>query len=445
MLSKEENELLTRTGPGTAMGDLVRRFWVPALLSEELPAPDCVPLRLRLLGEDLVAFRDTEGRVGIVDAYCAHRRSRLFYGRNEESGIRCIYHGWKYDVAGHCIDMPSEPAESEFKHKVRLTAYPTREAGGVVWAFMGPPEKMPALPGFEWCAVPASHRLVIRWIQQCNYFQALEGEMDPTHASTLHQWFGEGGGASLSPSGPQGGYAMQGGRPVFGRVPHVIVAREVDHGLVSASYMNDGNDLHRWRVNRWLLPFFSLIATPTFPRGGRAFVPVDDDHVMVFQYVFHPERPLNEQEIRRLQPNTPEEKEYSPALEPCVYPLPTGYSIDTWRDRRNLENDYLQDRRLQQTGNMSGIPAQRTQDACVVERQGGAPLADRSRELLGSSDRSIMTMRRLLLGAALDLQNGVEPANAQHPENFAVRALEVVSPHTDLDRVLDEHRDLVHA
>src|SRR5437867_4091887 len=166
MLTKEENEILTRTGPGTAMGELFRRFWIPALLVEELPAPDCAPLRLTLLGEDLVAFRDSEGRIGILDAYCAHRRSRLFFGRNEESGLRCIYHGWKYDVVGQCVEMPSEPAESDFKRRVRLKAYPAREWGDVVWAYMGPPAHMPELPQFEWCRLPASHRLVHRWIQE---------------------------------------------------------------------------------------------------------------------------------------------------------------------------------------------------------------------------------------------------------------------------------------
>jgi hypothetical protein len=218
----------------------------------------------------------------------------------------------------------------------------------------------------------------------------------------------------------------------------VIVSQEVSHGLLSASYVEEGGGLRRWRINRWLAPFFSLIAAPSDPRGGRCFVPVDDSHVMVFQYLFHPERPLTEAEVRRLQPNSPEKKEYTPALERCAYPLPNGYVVDTWRDARNLGNDYLEDRRLQQTTNMSGIPAQRTQDACVVERQGEGPIADRSRELLGSSDRSIMAMRRILLRAAQELLDGVEPANARHPENYSVRALEAVSPHTDLDQVLDE-------
>jgi phenylpropionate dioxygenase-like ring-hydroxylating dioxygenase large terminal subunit len=424
------------------MGELFRRFWIPALLADELPAPDCAPLRLSLLGEDLVAFRDSEGRVGILDAYCAHRRSRMFFGRNEESGLRCIYHGWKYDVAGQCVDMPTEPADSPFKDRVRIKSYPAREWGDVVWAYMGPAELTPELPQFEWCRLPTSHRMVSRWIQECNYLQGVEGEIDPTHAPTLHQWF-DGAMGKQGATDPMVGPPIAGSKPNFGRGPKAIISRESPHGLTSASFVELGDGTVKWRVNRWLLPFFSLIAVTEDPRGGRCFVPVDDEHVMVFQYLFHPERPLNANEIEALQPNTPREREYTPALERCAYWLPNGYVIDTWRDRRNLGNDYLQDRWLQQTGNVSGIPAQRTQDACAVERQGVGPIADRSLETLGSGDRSIMVMRQLLLRAARELERGIEPANVRHPENFAIRAGEIVSSHTELDRVLEDHRDLV--
>ncbi len=445
MLTKEENEILTRTGPGTPMGELFRRFWIPALLADELPEPDCPPVRVTLLGEDLVAFRDSEGHLGILDAYCAHRRSRMFHGRNEESGLRCIYHGWKYDVAGNCVDMPSEPPESEFKHKIHMKSYPAQEWGGMIWAYMGPPELMPELPRFEWCRLPAEHRLVSRWIQECNYLQGVEGEIDPTHAPTLHQWFNGAIGkqGATEASAPMVGPPVAGSKPVFGKTPKAIVSREAPHGLTSASYVELDDGSVRWRVNRWLLPFFSLIAAPTDPRGGRCFVPVDDEHLMVFQYIFHPERPLNDNEIDALRPNANREKEYTPALERCAYHLPGGYVIDTWRDSRNLDNDYRQSREMQRTNNVTGIPAQRTQDAAVVERQGTGPIADRSLEYLGSSDRSIIVMRQLLLRAAEDLQEGIEPANTRNPENFAIRAGEIVSPHTELDAALAEDRQLV--
>src|SRR5919106_5962637 len=149
MLNTSDNALLTHTGPGTPMGELFRRFWHPVLLTEELPEPDGTPVRLRVLSEDLVAFRDTHGRVGIIDAYCAHRRAGMFFGRNEQCGLRCVYHGWKFDVHGTCVDMPSEPAESNFKNKVRTVAYPTHERGGIIWAYMGPRETPPPLPDLE--------------------------------------------------------------------------------------------------------------------------------------------------------------------------------------------------------------------------------------------------------------------------------------------------------
>src|SRR3954452_7139411 len=137
MLSKEENELVCRVGPGTPMGEAMRRYWMPALLSEELPQPDCAPVRVRLLGEDLVAFRDTKGQIGLIAANCPHRGASLFFGRNEECGIRCVYHGWKFDTSGQCVDMPSEPAESNFKAKIKATAYRADEQGGVIFAYMG--------------------------------------------------------------------------------------------------------------------------------------------------------------------------------------------------------------------------------------------------------------------------------------------------------------------
>src|ERR671929_1590096 len=188
MLSHKDNELLTRVGPGTAMGNLLRRFWQPFALSSEVPNPDSDPIRVRLLGEDLVAFRDTRGKVGLIQNNCPHRGASLFFGRNEEAGLRCVYHGWKFDVDGNCVDMPNEPAESDFKHKVKATAYRGADAGGITWIYMGPRQAdPPGLPDWEWCNVPEnqlqhSHKTVY----ECNFMQALEGELDTTHVYVLH-------------------------------------------------------------------------------------------------------------------------------------------------------------------------------------------------------------------------------------------------------------------
>ena len=186
MLNDTDNEFLTRIGPGTPMGEYLRRFWMPFLLPEELPAPDCPPVRTTLLGEALVAYKDTNGDIGLIDNYCPHRRASLFFGRNEECGLRCVYHGWKFDKDGNCVDMPSEPAESNFKDKVKVKAYPAREWGGLIWAYMGPRENIPELPNIDWATLPDSHRVISKRIQESNWVQSVEGGIDSSHISFLH-------------------------------------------------------------------------------------------------------------------------------------------------------------------------------------------------------------------------------------------------------------------
>src|SRR5215211_4616009 len=173
MLSKEDNELITRVGPGTPMGELFRRYWLPAMVSDELPEPDCPPVRLRLLGEDLIAFRATSGAVGVLDAYCPHRNANLFWGRNEQEGLRCAYHGWKFDVQGHCVDMPNEPPTSNFASKVHQRAYRAVDSGGIIWAYLGPPDFEAQIPTMEWMSVPAEQRAVHKRMQECNWLQNL--------------------------------------------------------------------------------------------------------------------------------------------------------------------------------------------------------------------------------------------------------------------------------
>src|SRR6266545_6753662 len=187
MLSKQDNELITRSGQGTPLGKLMRRYWIPALLSEEIPAPDAPPVQVRLLGEELVAFRDSNGRIGLLDEHCSHRGTSLFYGRNEECGLRCIYHGWKYNVEGTVLDTPAEPAGSTFHQRVKHPAYPTHEAGGIVFAYLGPRDKMPLFPNFEWATLPADRTYVTKCLQDCSYLQGLEGECDSAHLDFLHR------------------------------------------------------------------------------------------------------------------------------------------------------------------------------------------------------------------------------------------------------------------
>ncbi len=181
MLTREQNELVTRIGPGAPMGNLLRRYWIPILLAEELPENECPPVRVKLLSERLLAWRDTQGRYALTDEFCAHRGVSLWFGRNEENGLRCPYHGWKYDYTGQCIEVPSEPQESGFCNKIKLKSYPLVESGGILWAYMGPPELKPPLPAFEWTELPPTHRYVSKRWQECNYLQAMEGGIDSSH------------------------------------------------------------------------------------------------------------------------------------------------------------------------------------------------------------------------------------------------------------------------
>src|SRR6188508_2430144 len=186
MLAPEINELLTRTGPGTPMGDLFRRYWIPALLADELPDNGAAPVRVKLLSERLIAFRDGEGRYGLIDEFCAHRGVSLWFGNNEGSGLRCAYHGWKYDVTGQCIEVPSEPDNSTFCTKVKLTGYPLVKVGDILWTYMGDPANQPELPEFEFIQVPSEQTYTSKRWQESNWLQALEGGIDSSHVSWLH-------------------------------------------------------------------------------------------------------------------------------------------------------------------------------------------------------------------------------------------------------------------
>ena len=267
MLSREENDYLTQTGHGTPMGAFMRRFWMPFMLSEEIAEPDCDPVRVRLLGEDLLAFRDSNGRVALVDQFCPHRRVSLFFGRNEECGIRCVYHGWKFNADGNCVDMPSEPADSNFKDKVKLKSYPVREKAGVVWAYMGPADAMGGMPELEWTEVPDDQRYMSRWYQECNYAQAVEGEMDSAHVSFLHRKIDN---DAKNKAALTGSYFSGDTAPKW-----KVVDTEFGMTLCARRIVEGGK--YYWRMNQWLYPFYTMIApVPGESWTVRMWVPADD-------------------------------------------------------------------------------------------------------------------------------------------------------------------------
>jgi len=416
MLTQEDNELLCQTDPGTAMGDLVRRFWTPVLLSKELPEPDCPPMRVRIFGEDLVAFRDTNGEVGLLDNFCPHRRASLFFGRNEESGLRCVYHGWKFDVKGNCVDMPSEPAESNFKDKVRITAYPTKEGAGMIWAYLGPKELTPPMPELEYLTLPESHVESTKVKYESNFVQVIEGEIDTVHASILHSRLAD---LANSPSA-----ATLGGRYSYRDRAARFHVQDTDSGILIGAKREAENDSYYWRISRWLFPFINMI-----PREPKSFtrashiVPIDDENCWFFLVRWHPYRPI-----------TPEELIY-PEFERNLIP-------GSWLGIANSTNDYMIDREVQRTETYTGIPTKngRAQDAAMTDSMG--TISDRANEHLGTTDMAIIRMRRRLITAARELQEGIEPYASQHPEAYKVRSGGAVLPRdmyfTDDADVLDD-------
>ena len=409
MLSREENELLTRTGPATATGDYFRRFWLPALLASEVPAPDCPPVRLRILGEDLVAFRDTEGHVGLIDEFCPHRRASLFWGRNEECGLRCVYHGWKFDVNGTCVDMPNEPPEYGFDNKVRITAYPTREYGGMVWAYLGPAEHVPELPKLEWARVPSSHRYISKRRQETNYLQAIEGGIDSSHSNFLH--------ASVEAFRATPGYVdklknsanLRARYHLLDRAPRFTV-KKTDYGLAIAVRRNAEEDTYYWRLTQFLLPSHTMIP---YQKGlsihGHCWVPRDDETCWVWTISWNPEAPLSEEDWKAIREET------------FVH---TGVDPVTFRPIRNKDNDYGIDRHEQRKSSMTGIRGFAAQDQAMQESMG--PVVDRTRERLGTSDTAIIGMRRLLLEEIRALQEKREPFAAHHGDVYWVRSASMV-------------------
>jgi len=416
MLSREDNEILCRVGRGTPMGELLRRFWTPALLSEELPAPDCPPVRLRLLGEDLVAFRDTNGRVGILEAFCPHKRSNLFWGRNENCGLSCAYHGWKFDVDGTCLETPNEPELPDLKHRITAVAYPAREAGNTVWVYMGPRERMPELPEFEWLSVPSTHLDVSRWFQRTNWVQGLEGDFDSAHISFLHRSF-----ESQSEERPLGTTAPPG--LAWHDVPK-IEAQETDYGFTYGARRRTQDGRYYWRMTSFMLPYFSALANDSFPRSGHFWVPVDDYHTITYAFLFNGASPLSPSDRQRLTTGAG----FPPRITKGAVALDDGYIIDTFLPDANKGNDYRIDRDLQRTRNFSGIFGIQDQDRAIQENMKSTPglgpgrLVDRSGEHLGPTDIAVTVMRRILLRLAKQMATGIEPSQPQRPEIFSVRA-----------------------
>ncbi len=410
MLSPEDNELLTRVGPGTPMGALMRQYWMPALLSSELPDRDGPPVRIRLLGENLIAFRDSAGRVGLLGNHCPHRGASLFFGRNEEQGLRCVYHGWKFDLTGQCVDMPSEPPESTFKQRIRATAYPCVERGGAVWAYMGPRPVPPPLPGLAATMLPEEQRQLWAAMRSCNWAQGLEGEVDTSHFGFLHAIVDPG----HTPKPGTFEYYM-----VRDRSPRYAVA-ETAYGAVYGGYRAAEADTDYWRIAQFLLPFWTMVPTGVLGEQcvARAWVPIDDEHTMFWHFSALPRR----------APDAGPEGRPAEFIQGRGAVLPNSSDwLGRWRLAANQENDYLLDRELQRTASYTGIRGIHVQDQAITESMG--PICDRSAEHLGTSDRMIIKVRQRLLSAARELRDeGIVPPTVDQPELYDVQSGGVILP-----------------
>jgi phthalate 4,5-dioxygenase oxygenase subunit len=408
------------------MGELFRRFWLPVALSEELPGPDCIPVKLKILNEDLIAFRDTSGRPGLIDAFCPHRGAPMFFARNEECGLRCVYHGWKFDVDGNCTDLPNSPEGDTFKNKVKATAYPCQEAGGMVFAYMGPKDRQPPFPDFDFGKVPASNIYVTKFQLECNWLQATEGDFDPSHVPFLHSTL-DNNKANPSQLFQDRAINNLAGRPrqnwLDGPVaedesfPFAVGNRRFRPGDSRLNDTLEDLDGAMYAISKFTRPDGTEVASLTLRRIMPVYcppgvarpghytnnmrVPIDNQHIMFFRLRWS------------LNPISPED---------LVAYKQGGYAYPemipgTWKTKANVWNDYEVDRLSQKTFLYSGIKTFPLQDIAMMENQWG-PLAKRELEHLVAADYHMIYLRRKLLKAAKVMRDGIEPAEPWIPESY---------------------------
>ena len=400
MLTAEENELICRTGPNTPMGDLFRRYWLPALLSDEVPEVDGPPVRARLMSENLVAFRDSEGNVGLVEEACPHRGASMFFGINDRGGLMCIYHGFKFDVTGKCLETPSAMPGSTLKEKVRIKAYPTIESAGIVWAYLGPPEKKPIFRRLDVSMAPGSHVSATKTPVYCNYLQSLEGNIDTSHSATLHRsygdrkpWVDDGTDQPGHPSPALDKYVR-----AHSRHSRVEV-QDTPYGFraINTRMTPAGNQYIR--ISNHVLPTFTLIGGhPIAPgkvqRGGWIFmIPIDDENCWRYQ-VNLADEPVPPERNRQF---------YEQMMDPA----------NPRRRKLRLDNDYEIDRDAQKTKFVAGIQGIPNQDYAVTESMG--PIYDRTKEYLYEEDAAIIRCRQILIRSARAVASG-EDAPCNSPE-----------------------------
>jgi phthalate 4,5-dioxygenase oxygenase subunit len=412
MLPKEDNELLCRVEGEAAMGQLMRRHWLPICMSEEVVERECAPVRARLLGEDLVVFRDTDGRIGVLGEHCPHRGASLSFGRNEACGLRCLYHGWKFDVEGNVLDMSSEPPDSPMRRKIKHLAYPVREGGGFVWIWMGPREAMREFEAPAWAPTPQTRTSIVKMHVACNWAQVLEGSIDSAHSSSLH--------STNMPAAEVQGSTATGQtwlRPSNDKAPQ-LQFEPTSYGFRYAAIRKpiaNPETQQYVRTTLFIAPFTVLIPPNDQYNLAQMLVPVDDINTMFYWVAWHadPQKGIAQDEWRKFCYATP------------------GVDLDeNWRKKRNFENRYLQDREAMKRGDFTGIQGIPTQDMAMWESMG--PIADRSKDHPGTSDLAVARFRRMMVAAAKKFQQG-EPAigtTEPHIPHVTLATFEGVVPKT---------------
>ncbi len=396
------------------MGNLMRRYWLPALRSAELPPGGRVK-RVRLLGEDLVAVRARDGQVGLLAEFCSHRGASLYFGRNEEAGLRCVYHGWKFGLDGQCVDMPNEPPASNFQEKVRHPAYPCAERGGVIWTYMGPADPAPAPPDLEWTEVPDVQRFVSEFYQECNYLQGLEGGVDPAHISFLHGVVDGGDDALRDLDRASAGFALA---AQLEKAPHIEVV-DTAYGALIGARRDAGHGQYYWRITQFHLPFHTM--PPTDPKPdplmhSHIFVPVDDEHFVNWCISWHPGRALTADELTAMRAGS--------SIHVTSYAPATDEPYGDIRPLAHRNNEYLIDWEAHQTRKFFGVPGVGAQDKAITESQ--RPIVDRSRERLGRADTGIIRIRKCLADAAVALRDHGTPPPGMDPASFRIRPASVL-------------------
>jgi phenylpropionate dioxygenase-like ring-hydroxylating dioxygenase large terminal subunit len=401
VLTKEQNDLLTRVGPGTPGGEMLRRYWTPVALSIEVP-PGGAPVPVRLLGEDLVLFRDEQQRLGLLDIHCAHRGADLSYGRLEDGGLRCLYHGWLYDRSGRCLEQPGEPTGSSFHERIRQRAYPCQEIAGVVFAYLGPGEP-PLLPNYELFRVPADHRWVHKQYHECSYLQGNEGNIDSLHVRFLHRYL-PGGRFTRARELDEWGRP----RPAFDEsLPSSAPKCEETHFGVRIYSLHDARDDRTYiRTTNFVMPLTCAVPGGPAPPGDGYLmnwhVPIDDTHHWRFSMAFKRSGPID----------------------PSYATARASVTDENYHSPRNQANRYLQDREEQKHDTYSGMGRIFVvQDAYATETAG--EIQDRTREHLAASDAGLVAARRMMLRAIKDVQEGRDPPHIIRQPEQQERLLEI--------------------